>query len=339
MTITKFYIIFLLFLPFFALAQVYTPPRLLSLEWADTLHKPRARAAVAGAVIAYPLAMTGLWQAWYADYPLGKFHTFNDNQEWNQMDKMGHWFSSYQEARLGWHLSRWAGFSNKKAAWIGFGLGQLVQTSFEVMDGFSEQWGFSPGDIGFNTLGSALFTAQQIGWKEQRITMKMSGMPVKYNTSPIEPYQGSGAAVTQQQRAASLYGTGPVNVFLKNYNTLVVWASVNPRSFMGERAEWCPKWLNIAAGMGSDNLFAGFGYDWQEDKNCTGPDCLAYRIDPEAFPRTRQWFLSFDVDLTKLPVKNRYLKTLLSAVNIFKIPSPTLEWTNRGKVKFHGLYF
>ena len=70
MTITKFYIIFLLFLPFFALAQVYTPPRLLSLEWADTLHKPSARAAVAGAVIAYPLAMTGLWQAWYADYAL-----------------------------------------------------------------------------------------------------------------------------------------------------------------------------------------------------------------------------------------------------------------------------
>ncbi len=184
-----------------------------------------------------------------------------------------------------------------------------------------------------------MFTAQQLTWGEQRITMKMSGMPVRYPHDPVAPYQGAGPSVTLQQRAESLYGTGPVNVFLKNYNTLVVWASFNPRSFMGDKGDWCPRWLNIATGMGSDNLFAGFGYDWQEDKNCSGPDCLAYRVDPEQFPRTRQWFLSLDVDLTKIPVKNRYLKTLLSAVNIFKIPAPALEWTNQGKVRMHALYF
>lgn len=333
-----FFAFFLLFLSNSTHSQS-AHPRLFSLEWADSLHQPRIRTATVGAAVAYPLAMTGLWQAWYADYPLTTFHTFNDNREWNQMDKMGHWFSSYQEARLGWHLSRWAGLSNKKSAWIGLGLGQLVQTSFEVMDGFSEQWGFSPGDIAFNTIGTSLFTAQQIGWKEQRITMKMSGMPVKYTSAPISPYQGSGPPVTLQQRATELYGTGPVNVFLKNYNTLVVWASVNPRSFMGDRETWFPRWLNIATGMGADNLFAGFGYDWQSDKNCTGPDCLAYRVDPQQFPRTRQWFLSLDVDLTRIPVKNRYLKTLLATINIFKIPAPTLEWTNQGKFRMHAIYF
>ncbi len=144
---SRFLFIFLLFLPLFAFSQANNRLPLLSLEWADSLHRPRVRTAVIGAAVVYPLAMTGLWQSWYADYPLGKFHFFNDNREWNQMDKMGHWFSGYQEARLGWHLSRWAGWNNKKSAWIGFGLGQLVQTSFEVMDGFSEQWGFSPGDI------------------------------------------------------------------------------------------------------------------------------------------------------------------------------------------------
>ena len=327
-----------LFFPIALLAQS-SMPRLLSLERADTLHKPRIRTAAIGAAIAYPTAMTGLWQAWYADYPLGKFHFFNDNGEWNQIDKVGHLFSTYQESRLGWNLSRWAGFPNKKAAWIGFGLGQLVQTSFEVMDGFSEQWGFSYGDVAFNTMGATLFTAQQIGWGEQRITLKMSGTPVRFSDAPIYPYQGSGPPTTLNQRSADLYGTGAINVFLKNYNTLAVWASVNPRSFVKDDATWIPRWLNVAVGMGSDNMFAGYGYDWQADKNCTGPDCLAYRVDPALYPRTRQWFLSFDVDLTRIPVKNRALRTLLSAVNILKIPAPALEWTDRGNVRFYPIYF
>ncbi|MCK6691209.1 MAG: DUF2279 domain-containing protein, partial [Thermoanaerobaculia bacterium] len=137
----------------------------------------------------------------------------------------------------------------------------------------------------------------------------------------------------------ALYGTGPVSLFLKNYNTLVVWASVNPRAFLGERTPWLPRWLNIAAGLGADNLFAGFGYDWQADKNCAGPDCLTYRISPEAYPRTRQFFLSLDVDLTRIPVRSRFLRGLLGVVNILKFPAPTLEWNNRGKVVFHPIYF
>jgi uncharacterized protein YfiM (DUF2279 family) len=310
-----------------------------SLTPADSLHRPRVRAAAIGAGIAYPVAMTGLWQAWYANYPTGRFRVFNDMQEWGQMDKMGHWFSTYQEARLGWNLARWAGFSNRRSAWIGFGLGQLVQTSFEVMDGFSEQWGFSWGDVGFNTLGAAMFTAQQIAWKEQRVTMKMSGWPVRYDDTAIEPYRGTGPPVTLSQRAADLYGTGPINLFLKNYNTLVVWTSVNPRSFMPEKAAWMPRWLNVAVGMGADNLFAGFGYEWQADKNCQGPDCTAYRVDPAAYPRTRQWMLSLDVDLTRIPVKNRYLRTLLHTVNIFKVPAPALVWSDRGRMRFYPVYF
>jgi hypothetical protein len=150
---------------------------------------------------------------------------------------------------------------------------------------------------------------------------------------------GSTQWTTLQQRADDLYGTGPVSLFLKNYNTLVVWAAVNPRAFLGERARWLPRWLNLAVGMGANNLFAGFGYSWQADKNCTGPDCLTYRIEPDAFPRTRQFFLSIDVDLTRIPVRNRFLRTLLGAVNILKFPAPALEWNDRGQIIFHPFYF
>ncbi|MBK6996519.1 MAG: DUF2279 domain-containing protein [Lewinellaceae bacterium] len=324
---------------------IFTSPgfaqKLFSLTPSDSLHKGRLRVGIVAGSVLYSASMVGLYKAWYTDYPVGKFHTFNDLREWNQMDKMGHWLMSYNESRWGFGIAKWTGMRPRKAAWAGFVGGQLIQTSLEIFDGFSEQWGWSWSDVGFNALGSGLFLAQELSWHEQRISMKMSAMPVRYPNEPIFPVHPQGSEITTslQKRADELYGTGPVNLFLKNYNTLVVWASVNPRSFLGERATWCPRWLNLALGMGADNVFEGFGYQWQQDKSCIGNDCLTYRLDPQRFPRTRQFFLSPDVDLTRIPVKGRFWKALLYTANIFKFPAPALEWNNRGDVRWHWGYF
>ncbi len=298
-------------------------------------------AATGAGTAIYGISLIGLYKTWYSDYPLSAFHTFNDMREWNQMDKMGHWLMSYNESRWINGIAKWTGMRQKKAAWVGFAGGQLIQTSLETFDGFSKQWGWSWGDMAFNTLGSGLFLSQQLGWGEQRISMKMSAWPVHYSSEPIYPVQpiGSTVSTTLQQRADELYSTGPINLFLKNYNTLVVWASINPRSFMGERGSWCPRWLNLALGMGADNLFAGFGYEWQQDKSCVGKDCLQYQLDPARYPRSRQFFLSPDIDFTRIPVKSHFLKALLYTANIFKFPAPALEWTTRGDVRWHWMYF
>ncbi len=330
------------FLLFFCCAALNGSAQgLLSLQPADTLHPGRFRLALGAGILGYGGAMLGLQQAWYAGYPTGPFHFFNDAGEWNQMDKMGHWLMSYNESRWVYGGARWTGLKPRTAAWLGFAGGQLIQTSFEVLDGFSSQWGFSWSDIGFNLLGSGMFLAQQLGWGEQRVMMKMSAWPVSYPGDPIYPVAPAGSMqwTTLRQRADALYGTGPMSLFLKNYNTLVVWASVNPRSLLPERAAWLPRWLNIAVGMGADNLFAGYGYEWQADKDCSGPDCVRYRVDAGAYPRTRQFFLSPDVDLTRLGVRNRFLRTLLSAANILKFPAPALEINSRGRMRFHPVYF
>lgn len=312
-----------------------------SLQPADSLHPGRFWTALGAGTAAYGLAMTSLHQAWYADYPKSSFHFFDDGREWLQMDKMGHWLMSYQESRWIYGGARWTGLSPRSAAWVGFAGGQLIQTSFEVFDGFSAQWGFSWSDVGFNLLGSGMFLGQQLGWGEQRILMKMSAWPVRYAPARIYPVApaGSDEWTTLERRAGDLYGTGPASLFLKNYNTLVVWASVNPRSFCPDGKGWWPRWLNVAAGLGADNLFAGFGYEWQRDKDCRGPECVTYRLDPAQYPRTRQYFLSLDFDLERVPVKNRLLRSLLSAANIFKIPAPALELNSRGGLRFHPLYF
>lgn len=115
--------------------------------------------------------------------------------------------------------------------------------------------------------------------------------------------------------------------------------SVNPRSFLSTPPAWLPRWLNIAVGMGAENLYAGNGYHWQADKNCTGPDCVVFEADPAVSPRIRQFFLSLDVDLARLGVRDRFLRSLLGAVSIFKFPAPELEVNSRGQWRFYPVWF
>lgn len=326
------------------LCRLYTSAdgqRLLSLAPADSLHKGRLWFATGTGTVLYGASMIGLYKTWYDNYPLGRFHSFNDWQEWKQMDKAGHVLTAYQESRWIAGIARWTGVPARKSVWAGVASAQLLQTSLETFDGFSKEWGWSWGDVGCNLLGSGLFLSQELVWKEQRVSVKMSAMPVRYSDAPVLPVQpaGSSASTTLQARADALYGTGPVNLFLKNYNTLAVWVSVNPRSFCGEKAGWLPNWLNLAVGMGADHLFAGKGYTWQADKRCTGTDCLQYRLDPLQLPRTRQFFLSPDVDLTRIRVKGRFWKALLFTANLFKFPAPALEWRSGGVWRWHWAYF
>jgi len=112
--------------------------------------------------------------AWYSDYPRSPWHGFNDNDEWLQMDKMGHLTTSYFLGKVGYDLLRWSGVSHKKSIWYGGSMGLVYLTSIEILDAFSTNWGFSWGDMVANTIGAGLYMGQAALWKEQRIAMKFS---------------------------------------------------------------------------------------------------------------------------------------------------------------------
>ncbi len=322
--------------------QAQERPPLFSLTPADSFHPARFWTAVGIGTAAYGASMVVLHNQWYANYPTSKFHTFDDWRHWNQMDKMGHWLMSYNQSRWIFGGARWAGIQPKPAAWIGFAGSQLIMTSLEMFDGFSSQWGFSWGDIGANVLGSGMFLAQQLSWGEQRILMKWSTQPQRYSTEPIYPFSPPGSEnwATLEARARAIYGTGLLTLLLKDYNALTVWVSANPRAFLAENdLSWWPRWLNVAVGVGAQHLYTAYGYEWKGNRNCYGPSCDHYRVDAQQYPRTRQFYLSLDIDLTRIPIRSRLLRMLAYAVNIVKIPAPTLEWTNRGAIRFHPLYF
>jgi hypothetical protein len=54
--------------------------------------------------------------------------------------------------------------------------------------------------------------------------------------------------------------------------------------------------------------------------------------------RNRQWYLSPDIDFTRIKTKHKFLKAAFSALNVLKFPAPALEFS-KGRLKMRGLVF
>jgi hypothetical protein len=246
-------------------------------------------------------------QAWYQEYNTSKFHEFNDNDEWFQMDKYGHIFTTYQTGRLMMQAMNWAGYSKKNQLLIGGLSGFAYMSAIEVMDGYSEGWGFSWGDMGANALGSGFAIGQKALWNEQRIQLKFSFYQSNY--AKYRP---------------NLLGESFASQILKDYNGQIYWLSINPSSFMKQESKF-PKWLNVAFGYGANGMIGA------RDNNFLIQDADG---TIRTFNRYRQGYLSLDVDFTRIKTKSRFLKSVFTCINVIKIPFPNLE-VSEGKLKFN----
>ncbi|MBL7766419.1 MAG: DUF2279 domain-containing protein [Chitinophagaceae bacterium] len=285
---------------------------------ADSIHRPRLIGVCAGQAGIWVGSMIALNQAWYANYPRSKFHLFNDTGEWNQVDKVGHAWSAYWGAQFSSGLFRWAGVPRKRAALYGAGMGIAYESVIEILDGFSAEWGFSLADMAANTGGSLLYAGQEYAWGEQRIQFKFSSHRINYQDAEL------------RQKANQLYGASLPERILKDYNGQTYWLSVNMASFA--KTSRIPKWLNIAVGYGSTGLFGGYTNDWT--------DANGVYHDRRDIARIRQFYLSPDIDLSKITIKGRKPKIfqLLNGIKL-KFPMPALEWNTGGQWRMHGIYF
>ena len=277
-----------------------------SLKPSDTLNKSRRTGVYIGESIALGTTLIGLNQIWYKDYPKSSFHFINDNNHWLQMDKLGHMYSTYHLVRIGAEMLQWSGASQKEQLIYGSTLGLGFLTVVEVFDGFSQEWGASSGDIIANVSGTALYVSQELLWKEQRIIPKFSFHQTKFASQRPETL---GASLNEQ--------------ILKDYNGQTYWLSFNVHSFTKD--SFTPKWLNVAIGYGGEGMLYGKDAEAIENGVIQNP--------------YRQFYLSLDVDLTKITTKSQFLKTLFSVFNTIKIPAPTLQCDEYNGVKAHFIYF
>lgn len=275
----------------------------------DSTNQIRKISLFASAGVFYAGSLVGLNALWYKDYPRSHFHFINDNREWLQMDKLGHSTSCYYIGKVGYEALKWAGVNEKKAVWLGGISGLVYLSTVETFDGFSEQWGASSGDMLANGAGTALFIGQQFLWHEQKLQLKWSFHLSKY--SKFNPKQ-LGNSFTERM--------------LKDYNGQTYWLSANIAS-LGLQQTAFPKWLNIAIGYSAEGMTGGYSNSgiWNGLKIA----------DSE---RKRQFYISPDIDLSKIKVKSETLHLILSSIGFIKIPMPALEFCDKG-VRFLPIYF
>ena len=277
----------------------------------SAVYSPKRLSLVLGTEGAmYTVTMIGLNQLWYSDYPRSSFHFFNDNAEWLQMDKAGHFTTSFYVGKLGIDVMRWTGMQEKKAVIWGGLTGLMFETSIEIMDGFSTEWGFSPGDMTANTLGTVFVIGQSLQWHETRIIPKFSFHQTQY-----------------PQYRPNVLGKNLNENIIKDYNGQTYWLSCNvPAFFAGTKI---PAWLSVAVGYGADGMTGG----------TENPTEVNGKPVPQ-FTRQRQVYLSLDIQLSKIKTKSRLLKTVFETIGFLKFPAPALEYNMESRsFKAYPLYF
>lgn len=305
----------LLFLSFFVcVLQQNATAQKTQFEWktySDSIHKPRAWGLGGGSAALWVGSVVGLNELWYAHEPRSKFHTFDDSREWMQMDKAGHFLTSYAIGYYYIDLMRWAGFNRKTSIWAGGFMGSFYLAGIEILDGFSDAYGFSLSDFTANTAGSFAVILQELAWNEQRITPKISYHPTHY--AKYRP---------------NVLGSSFGERMMKDYNGQTYWFSANIHSFLRDESKF-PRWINVAIGFGADGMIGGMDNPKFDEDGGELPNLI----------RHRQFYVSLDVDLTKIRTNKKWLRTIFKAVNIIKLPFPTVEFNSIEKVKFHPVYF
>ena len=254
-------------------------------------------------------AMSYLKNEWYSDKKRVPFHFYNDLKGWNQIDKFGHFYASYLESNVGYSLMKKFNFSERQSLYMGGFQGLILETPIEFFDAYYEGWGFSISDMLANALGSLFFIYQQKLFGEQVIKPKLSFSRSVY-----------------ARNANGLLGKNNLfSEFVYDYNGYTYWFSFSPKRLFNLKK--IPEWINLSVGYGSDGMLGEF-----ENK-------LSYRgaVLPE-YKRYRQFYLSLDIDLSKVKTNSRFMSHVFNALSYIKIPLPTIEFSNK-KVRGHLFYF
>ncbi|MGV6831295.1 MAG: DUF2279 domain-containing protein [bacterium] len=265
----------------------------------DSLNTKRLNTVLISEASLITGGLIALNQLWYSDFEQSNFRTINDSGEWRQLDKFGHVYATYHLTRLSADAFKWSGLSKEKSNLYGAISSYTFMTAIEIFDGFSEDWGFSWYDMAANTLGTGLYLGQEYLWDEQRILLKYSFNRSKY--AALNP---------------SKLGDGFTEELFKDYNGQTYWLSFNLFAFT--QSSFFPKWLNVAVGYGAEGMLNGRSSLQITEFNQN--------------ERYNQFYLSLDVDFTRIQTNSHFLKTLFSLVTMLKIPFPTLEInTSKGR--------
>lgn len=265
-----------------------------------SVHSRKLRTfAIAGGVT-YGTGLAILNHVWYKDTKRQSFRFFNDNAEWKQLDKAGHAYASFYLSEIPATVLRNIGMDEKKADLIGALSGFLLTAPIEILDGYSDGYGASVGDLVADAVGPLLYLGQKALWSEVRVRPKFSFHRTKY--ADMRP---------------ELLGDNTLSQIVKDYNGQTYWLSVDIDRFIA-----FPRWLNLSVGYGAEEMI--YARDGQNHAAGLRP--------------YRQYYLGIDFDPSAVKTRSRFVRTVLYVLGSVRVPAPAISVSKEG-VRFHPLYF
>lgn len=158
------------------------------------------------------------------------FRFQNDWEYAGNIDKIGHAFAAYTEARLARSVLEWCGLDERGSNFYAPLSAFLYQTYVEIEDGFNRNYGFSPGDEIANIAGASLACAQNAYPPLRNVGLKFSYYP--------------------SRRYLDDLSNGGSRVFIDDYDGTIFWITANPHGILPEEYIGpVPEWLGLSLGF------------------------------------------------------------------------------------------
>lgn len=189
--------------------------------------RPLRLALIGGAAAAGAFAVMDVQRRKWWEERNPSFRIMNDWEYVLWADKFGHFFSTSFFSRLYKNSFVWSGMNEGTAQILGAAAGWTQLLYYEILDGFGPEWGFSPGDALFNTIGAGYTFAQWRIEYLQAFDLKVSYWPSGWEGKNFtDDYMGQRWWVT-----ANLHHALP-----------------------GKVGDFFPPWVNLAVGYSAQDL-------------------------------------------------------------------------------------
>lgn len=238
----------------------------------------------------------------------GRFHVAEDGNYAHYIDKIGHFYGGYIMSYYSSEILQASGIAYEPAKIWGTLMGIGYMMYIELEDGFATGWSYSPSDMFMNLAGSSYHLIQHYVPFLENINLKWLYTPPSWIGGKVRrnPYDTSQTYTTFNDDYSASTFIVSVNV----YNIL-------PKEW---KKYWVP-WLNIGGGYVMRNL------GWRD--------------------QSRRIALTLDWNLVELlpdfkelvgGTTGDFLNWLKQSLNYFKLPSPTLEFSEQGITRLRLFY-
>ena len=186
----------------------------------------RMGVVVGGTVVGFTLGHVVLNDLWWKGTQ-APFH-INRRQDYLyalNADKDGHMTFAFITSTVYGDLFRWTGMDSATAIWSGAGVSMAYQTYIEIRDGYSQDFGFSWGDMAANFIGASLPIAKHYAPVLRPIDLQISFWP------------------------SQEFKDGSHRSIIDDYTSTTHWLSASIYDWMPPAwQEWYPPWLGISIG-------------------------------------------------------------------------------------------